>query len=285
MLSLPSARGALAGIGLAASFPLAFPVIAVEAEAAPTLMPHRAVYELTLDRRGGGTGVTGLTGRLVIEMMGSECSGYAVNFRLVTSFADSEGQTTTSDLRSTTFEGGEGESFRFLTQNYVNENLTEETDGEAVREGDEATAVTLSKPDDKSFALERGVLFPTEHLKAIISAAEGGERLLQAKIYDGSETGEKTYETTAVIGREGGTGRERQTPDEGGEALSDATHWPVTISYFEETSAAGEEVPVYEISFDLYDNGVSSDLHLDYGDFAIRGRLASLDAMPTEQCD
>ena len=36
-------------------------------------------------------------------------------------------------------------------------------------------------------------------------------------------------------------------------------------------------MPVYRISFELYENGVSRDLKLDYGDFALKGDLKSLD--------
>ncbi len=44
--------------------------------------------------------------------------------------------------------------------------------------------------------------------------------------------------------------------------------------------ANGDQTPAYTISFDLYENGVSRALKLDYGDFALRGELKSLDVSP-----
>jgi hypothetical protein len=246
-------------------------------DAAPALLPHRAVYDLTLDRQSGSSGIATLKGRLVIELMGSACEGYTVNFRLVSQFADSDGRTTTSDLRSSTFEGGSGETFRFVTRNYVNDSLTEETDGVAQRKGEDV-AVKLTKPADKTFQIEREVLFPTEHLNRVIAAAEKGEAIVQANVYDGSETGEKVYLTTAVIGHESRTPSSEDRP-----GLEGVTQWPVAISYFEQPEG-GEQLPVYELSFRMYANGVSGNLVLDYGEFAVRGALSTLDVLSAAPC-
>ncbi len=51
-------------------------------------------------------------------------------------------------------------------------------------------------------------------------------------------------------------------------ALAKLTRWPVTISYFDHESArkqeSGEQTPVYSIGFELYENGISRKLTLDY---------------------
>ena len=53
--------------------------------------------------------------------------------------------------------------------------------------------------------------------------------------------------------------------------------WPVSISYFERTGekprAPGEQTPVYTIRFELYENGISRALALDYNDFVIAGEM------------
>ena len=48
------------------------------------------------------------------------------------------------------------------------------------------------------------------------------------------------------------------------------------MSYFAE-DAEGDGLPVYSIAFKLYENGVTRDLTMDYGDFVLEGRLAQLD--------
>ena len=57
--------------------------------------------------------------------------------------------------------------------------------------------------------------------------------------------------------------------------IAGVPHWPVGLSYY--AAGAGERLPIYTLSFDLYENGVSGALKLDYGDFAIVGDLTALD--------
>ena len=54
----------------------------------------------------------------------------------------------------------------------------------------------------------------------------------------------------------------------------------MTISYFEqeqEPKETGEQTPAYAIGFELYENGISRALSLDYNDFVVTGKLTSLE--------
>jgi hypothetical protein len=66
------------------------------------------------------------------------------------------------------------------------------------------------------------------------------------------------------------------------DALKGLRRWPAAISYFEPGKKDGQ--PVYVLSFDLYENGVSRALKLDYGDFALRGEMTELTLSPTSDC-
>ena len=83
-----------------------------------------------------------------------------------------------------------------------------------------------------------GAVFPTEHMRRIIVAARAGKTILEFPVYDGSETGEKLYNTLTVIGKPIAPGD--KPPDDAAAkmpALAKLTRWPVTISYFEQQSA------------------------------------------------
>jgi len=71
-----------------------------------TLVPHRAVYDLTLDRADEKSGISGLTGRMVYEFNGSACDGYTTNFRFVTRIDMDEQPQRVTDQQTTTFESG-----------------------------------------------------------------------------------------------------------------------------------------------------------------------------------
>ncbi len=55
--------------------------------------PHRAIYDLSLDETNSGSGVAGVSGRIVYELTGSPCEGYAQSMRFVTQTVTQEGDT------------------------------------------------------------------------------------------------------------------------------------------------------------------------------------------------
>jgi hypothetical protein len=61
------------------------------------------------------------------------------------------------------------------------------------------------------------------------------------------------------------------------------TRYPVTVSYFE--AGAGERTPAYVLGFELYENGISRALRLDYGGFALRGELSTLELLKPTPCN
>src|SRR5205807_2343062 len=97
-------------------------------------------------------------------------------------------------------------------------------------------------------------------------------------VYDGSEKGDKVYNTLSVIGRLI-MPNERVPADAAGgnEVLAGLKRWPVTVSYFDRSARSGDQAPAYSITFELYENGISRALILDYNDFSISGELTSIE--------
>jgi hypothetical protein len=273
-----AAAALVAGLCFALSAPPA------SAQGGIILAGHRAVYDLKLARTRGKRAVETVRGRILYDFAGSACEGYTLQFRQVSEIDSGEGKVVLSDLRAATFEDGDAKTFRFNSENKVNERTTETVDGHADR-GRSGIAVKLAKPKDKSFDLDAKIAFPTEHMRRIIEAAEAGKTLMELPVYDGSETGEKVFSTLTVIGRE--ILPDEKKPDDaaaGMAALAGMRRWPVTISYFEQGKAGGEQTPVYSIGFELYENGISRALSLDYGDFVVSGNMSQLTLKDTPAC-
>ena len=252
--------------------------------AADELASHRAVYELKLAQTRGNSPAMSARGRILYDFSGSACDGYALQFRQVSELDNGEGKVTLSDLRSTTWEDGAAQKFVFKSQNYLNETLTDSVDGQAERQ-DGKVAVSLTKPADRKFDLDAATAFPTQHMRRIIAAARDNKSIVELPVYDGSEKGEKVYNTLTVIGQAIAPGERVPTDAAAGkEALAGLKRWPVTVSYFDKAATSGEQAPVYAISFELYENGISRALMLDYNDFAISGELTSLEVRDTKPC-
>lgn len=293
----PPALAVLAvGLGVLAvhypahSAPAVPPVAVAPADKAPAviLAPHRAIYDLKLSKASGSRGIQGLRGRIVYDFSGNACDGYELHFRQVSELESGEGKNVLSDLRSTTWEDGEAKRFRFNSENVVSAKQTDTVDGSAERNAS-AVAVDLTKPKSRKFTVPVNAVFPTEHMRRIVLAARDGKSVLDFPVYDGSETGEKLYNTLTVIGRAIAPGQ-KPVNDAGAKIpeLSKLTRWPVTISYFEQKDEnqeqTGEQTPVYAITFELYENGISRALILDYNDFTISGEMSSLEMKKEKPC-
>jgi hypothetical protein len=248
------------------------------------LASHRAIYELKLAHTRGNSSAVGARGRILYDFSGNSCDGYALQFRQVSELDNGEGKVTLSDLRSTTWEDSAAKKFIFKSQNYLNETLIDTVDGQAERESDKV-AVHLTQPAAKTFDLEPTMVFPTDHMRRIIEAAREGKSILELPVYDGSEKGEKVYNTLTVIGPAIAPNERVPTDAAGSEpALAALKRWPVTVSYFDRT-ARDDQAPVYSIRFEVYENGVSRALMLDYNDFAISGELTSIELRNNTPCN
>jgi hypothetical protein len=245
---------------------------------------HRAVYELKLASARGNRPVEAVRGRILYDFSGSECEGYALQFRQVSEIDAGEGVRMMTDMRATTWEDAAAKAFRFNSQNYVDRKLKSAVDGRAEREGSQVD-VSLNKPTSKTFGIQTQIFFPTDHMRRIIVAAREGKTLLQGPVFDGSDTGEKVYETLTVIGQP--IEPETNKPDDAAandEQLLKMRRWPVSISYFDKSKAGGDQLPVYGIKFEIYENGISRALALDYNDFVVNGTMTALETRPNKPC-
>ena len=83
------------------------------AAASGVFLPHQAVYELSLVKSRGSNTINSAHGRILYNFSGSSCEGYTSEFRQVSQIDSGEDKATISDLRSTSWEDGEGNSYRF----------------------------------------------------------------------------------------------------------------------------------------------------------------------------
>ncbi|ANW01745.1 cell envelope integrity EipB family protein [Bradyrhizobium icense] len=257
------------------------------AGASGPFLSHRALYELKLVKSRGSNAISGARGRILYNFSGSACEGYTSEFRQVSELDSGEGRLTLSDLRSHSWEDAAGKSYRFKIDTRMNDTDSAPIDGVAERVGDRIT-VKLKQPVAKTFELDGKVVFPTEQIQHIIAAARAGKSVLELMVYDGSDNGEKVYNTLSVIGKPipGTQSIASPDPSTANDQMKALTRWPVTVSYYDRDAKAkdGEQTPVYAMSFELFENGVSRALVLDYNDFVIAGAMGRFDVRDSKPC-
>lgn len=271
-------------------FPVAVLVatMATAANAAPPvatieLQPHRIAYEVSLGPKSGGGAFSSAQGLIALEFTGNACDGFATNFRQATALADSDGQVRNLDFRVTLWEDGNGKRLRFSVKNRINGEMMRDADGEARHVKDGSVSVAMSRPKGKKGDFDGSIAFPSAMMVSLLQSALKGEKRFDTKVFDGSEGGEKVFETIATIGEklEGDRNR-RLEPTMRGATLDAVPRWPVSIAYYDTTP--GDRVPVYTMKSVTFANGVVSDLLFQFPDFSLAARAVRYEALPMETC-
>lgn len=248
-------------------------------------VPHRAVYDLTLvpGREPDKSPVQAGRARLLYEFRGSQCEGWSSSSRLVTELTPQEGNPQISDIRSNTFENAVSREFRFLTSSTVDGTLREEADGSALQDKNGELRISLKKPGKREVSPSGQILFPTEHLTLLLASARAGQNVVEADLFDGSENGDKIYATTAIVGR----GRVTSLPEGDPAAIDELRgkpRWPFTVSFFDRAAKGGEQTPLYDLAVEIYENGITRTMSLNYPGFTMKGGLTKLELLPVTPC-
>lgn len=245
---------------------------------AANITPHTAIYDLKLIDASKRSGITSIDGRMVYEIVGSKCSGYTVNFRMLRKISNNETQRY-ADSFVKTFEDLSTNYFSFSSESLIDMQKDNETMGEAVR-GPKGLDIMLAGADEKITADH--ALYPTEHLIELLAKANAGETLFEAKLFDGSGEGKEPVLTTSLIGKQ------RKNTDVAliksvREATKNTKFWPVTISYYE-NAGDGDQLPIYRFKSMLHENGIWRSLIMDFGEFSLAGTLSDIVLQPIDDC-
>ena len=251
---------------------------------ASVVAPHRAVYDLQLLRTSEGANVGSVAGRMAYEVSGSECDGWTVSFRLVNRFNYKEGTSRLFDTQSSSWETGDGKAMNYSEKEFIDSKQEGEKRLSVARvEKNGVGEVSISLPKEKKISISAETVFPMRHQLRLMDAAAKGESRDVSLVYDGSDE-EKTVRAISTIGRKVNAGAARKDKDNAEAApLLTLSSWPVTIGYFS-AEEADAETPLYQINFEMYENGVSTGLVMDYGNFALSGKLVHLELLKAEAC-
>lgn len=251
--------------------------------AAVSLSPHRAVYDLKLKSASKRSSVKDLNGRMVIEMTGSVCEGWSVNFRLVNDFQLPRGKRRLIDSRSTSWEAGDGSSMSYLEREFIDNRPYKVT---RLRVSIKDSTVRQKQPKKLEFKIPSDAIFPVTHQKRLIAKARTGDLRDKSIVYDGADH-ENIYQAITFIGkkRDGAKPIVGLKGEKAASLINGVVAWPVTVSYYQLKDQKQEGKPSQQISFLMYENGVAGDLTIDYGDFAMTGKLVHLDKLPKNACE
>lgn len=261
--------------------------VSVLAGAAPVpaeLLPYRARYALTLASSDGNSGVIGAYGVLYDEWDRS-CDGWTEqeHFYLHLDHGEDDVAGGSVDTYSSqvTWEASDGSQFRFDLRRASSDASYEEIRGEARRaQAGAGGTIAFTRPQAAALPLPRGAVFPAAHTRLLIARAQAGDRLVGRHVFDGSDV-DTAAEVSAVIGPRLAPSAEAANSKPQA-SLLDRPSWQMRLAFF--PSDRTVEVPDYEETIRLLDNGVMQDMMLDYGDYSIHAELQQIEALPRPRC-
>lgn len=247
---------------------------------AATLAPHRAYYDLDVKRLGAGSGITNVKGKLAYEISGSACEGYAVNYRIAYRIVYSDGGPQVVDNQLASYESGDGLQLDVTLKQFLDSRLNTESRIKVTKDAETLPGKGLiTTTDTKDFETAASTLFPARFQNKLIDAAAKGASRDDTMVFEGTDE-EKSLRAISFIGAKRPVAG---LPDKNAAELSSVAAWPVSISYYAE-KANDDDAPVYQTSFLLLDNGISTDITLDFGNYALSGKLTKLELLKPATC-
>lgn len=262
--------------------------------ASANVVPHRALYGITLARSSSNSQVTAASGKMSFEWADA-CDGWITNQRydLAYSYRDGDDVQIRNDFVS--WESKDGNKLQFHVRKLVNGDLDEAIEGSAERSGGQVVA-HFTQPEEKDVPLAADTIFPTAHTLQLMQAVQHGPNLLFRKLFDGSDM-DSGVSVNAVISKgPASRGSAEEAADKlptrkiGDKDSKDVIDTKLLASPAKSVSLAffapdgGEASPEYEMSFDLHENGVASNMLMNYGDYVLSARLLALEPLPPGGC-
>lgn len=245
---------------------------------AQTLAGHKAVYDIDLVATHSGSQIINISGKMTYEWKPA-CDAWVTDhhFTLDYNYADSPGMRIASDF--STFESMDGKSFDFTSRRKRDGDMYQKLRGHAELEPKGGKAL-FSSPASLKYDLTSGTLFPVGHTLELIRKAEEGDKFYSASVFDGSDE-EGPIEINTFIGKQA-TEKELPKSEKIDSSLLKNKAWHVRMAVFPQKQR--EESSDYEMSLIFHENGIISDMLIEYDDFSVTQKLVSLEKVAADSC-
>ncbi len=239
------------------------------------IAPHKALYEIRLASTKNGSQVVNVTGQMMYEWQPS-CDAWVSDHRfdLFYEYADTPAMRVASDF--STYEPFDGKSIDFTSRRKRDGELFEELRGKATLDDASKGEVIYTMPRGLEFDLPEGSMFPMGHTLNIINAIHQGKKFYHGYVFDGSDS-EGPVEINAVIGKNVSPENIRTPSKDLDAGLLKSPAHNVRLAFFPLNKDS--ESADYEMNLVFHENGVISDMFIEYDDFSITQKLVALEPL------
>lgn len=239
-------------------------------KAAVELQPHRAYYTITmLGHPSIPSEVSDVRGTMMVEF-NKVSKGWTVQQLSEIWRYQNDGSVEHIRWGYVTWEADDGTLFKFNTFRKIDDELVEDIRGTAKRIG-KLTQVIYQKPEQRTLQLPEAVLFPVQHTKGFLHAAQLGEHMFPSIVFDGSNVEGASEMNTFIGAKKVVAGNPRV---ENNHQFANQPFWPVRFAVY----GRGEE-PIYVTSQEILPNGIIKQYIIENDGVKIRGILERIELL------
>lgn len=246
-------------------------------------VPHKAIYDIRMSAKKSGAQVANITGKMTYEWQPS-CDAWLSNhhFSMRYEYVESPSMNITSDF--STYESFDGKTMNFTSQRKRGGEVFEEIRGAAtIEDSGETSRAVYTIPPNLEFDLPDGTLFPIAHTLDVLDKIKTGQKFYIATIFDGSDE-EGPVEINSFIGKQADINNYLKITPDMDKKLLESQAWKLRLAFFPLHQKKGEEIgdessSDYEMSLVFHENGVISDMLVEYDDFSVTQKLVALETL------
>lgn len=240
-------------------------------------VPHKALYEIKMKSKKNSAKVANIHGKMVYEWKPS-CEAWVSshNFDMTYEYFETPPVRITSDFSN--YESFDGKEFNFTSTRKSGDLMLDEIRGNAQinSEKNSGGEVHYNKPEKTNFPLPQETLFPMAHTLDVLKKIKSGKKFHKATIFDGSDTDGPVDVNSIIIGSSAYE-RPKEYADQINEDLIRSEAWNIRLAFF--PLMKYEVTSDYEMSLVFHENGVISDMIIEYDDFSISQKLMALERL------
>lgn len=244
------------------------------------LAPHKAIYNIKMIAKRSGSQVLNISGQMYFELRAG-CDAWTTDhrFNLNYEYTDSPPMMITSDF--TTYEPYAGGTLDFNSRRKRDGELFQELRGRAATQPGQDGSADYNVPEGMKYKLPAGTLFPMAHTVKLLDEIKAGKTFINATVFDGSDE-EGPVEINAFVGAPvNALATVKAGPDIDATLINTPAH-NLRMAFFPLSS--GESGSDYEMNAVFHDNGIISDMTVEYGDFTVSQSLQALQKLEPEPC-
>jgi len=258
--------------------------LVVSGRDAVDVAPHKAIYDVRLLSVRGDNQLADVRGSVYFEWTDS-CENWSTshNFKVKYDYEGMPAAQVVTDFDM--LEAKSGETLYFTINRERNGKPHQEIRGAAeIGLTDRNGIVRYTLPEEMDKVLPSNTYFAVDHSLELIRRMKAGEVIFNAYLFEGSDLDDPT-EVNAIIGKSVTPPEALLQIEEIDATLLESPARKVRLAFFAtEEEDRDNTLPLYEMSAVLHENGVVSNMIVEYPGFSVEQTLTALEGLEPAEC-